>query len=52
MDTNNGIHNWNNRRGGTAQISTKLNHFLIMKHLILRNEELNASILLVMGSDH
>ena len=52
MHTNNGIHTWNNRRGGTTQISSKLDNFLIIETLMLRNEELFTSILPAAGLDH
>ena len=52
FNTNNGTHTWNNRKGKAAQIASKLDYFLISEHIMLQNNEINATILPAAGSDH
>lgn len=48
----NGLFTWNNKRGGNAQVASKLDIFLISKKLMLTNSEISASVLPFGGSYH
>eukprot|EP00253_Pinus_taeda_P006320 PITA_06320 len=50
--TYNGIFTWNNKRGGVAQVASKLDRFSISEDLILSGLDLSAMILPFGGSDH
>ena len=51
IETNNGLCTWNNKRGGNAQVASKLDKFLIYEKLMLTNSEISTSILPFGGSD-
>lgn len=42
----------NNKRGGNAQVSSKLDRFLIFEKLMLTNSKISASIFPFGGTDH
>lgn len=48
----NGMHTWNNRRGGNQQIASRLDRFLISEQVMRRDIFIKASILPGMGLDH
>lgn len=54
MDTEtiNGTFTWNNKRGESSQVSSKLYRFIILEDLILIGPAMTASILPFGGSDH
>lgn len=52
IPTINGIHTWNNRRGGKNKIGSRLDRFVISEQIINRNIFIETMILLAMGSDH
>jgi len=52
IPTINGIHTWNNRRGGINHIASRLDRFLISEQIINRDMYIEAMILPVMGSNH
>eukprot|EP00253_Pinus_taeda_P005798 PITA_05798 len=52
IPTINGKFTWNNRRGGSKQIASRLDRFLISKHIIGLDISYEASILPSIGSDH
>lgn len=52
IPTINGKFTWNNRRGGTKQIASRLDRFLISEHIIGLDIFYEASILPIIGSDH
>lgn len=52
IPTENGIFTWNNRRGETHQIASRLDHFLVSEDLITLDVHFEASILPSLGSDH
>lgn len=51
-DSENGLFTWNNKRGGEAQVASKLDKFLVSEELMLINNEITARILPFGGSDH
>lgn len=51
-ETHNGRFTWNNKRGGEAQVASKLDRFLLSEELMLTNREITASVLPFGGSDH
>ena len=51
-ETHNGHFTWNNKRGGEAQVASKLDRFLISEELVLTNREITTSVLPFGGSDH
>lgn len=51
-ETHNGHFTWNNKRGGEAQVTSKLDRFLISEELMLTNKEMTASVLPFGSSDH
>ena len=51
ITTTNGIHTWNNRRGGRRQITSRLDRFLILEEIVSRDIFMEAMILPGMGSD-
>eukprot|EP00253_Pinus_taeda_P002583 PITA_02583 len=48
----NGTFTWNNKKGGTSQVASKLDRFIISKDLFLTDPNLNVFILPFRGSDH
>jgi len=52
IETCNGIHTWNNRRGGQHQMTSNMDQFLIIDDMLNRDVFLESMILLSMGSDH
>lgn len=54
MDTEtiNGTFTWNNKRGESSQVASKLDRFIISEDLILTGPAMIASILPFGGSDH
>lgn len=48
----NGVHTWNNRRGGRNKISSRLNRFLLSEQILNRDVFIEAKIMLALGSDH
>lgn len=52
IPTTNGIHTWNNRRGGLNQIASRLDRFLISEQVKNRDIFFEAMILPWMGSEH
>lgn len=52
IQTINGNHTWNNRRGGTNQIASRLDRFLISEKIMMKYVFIEATILPVVGSDH
>lgn len=52
IQTNNGMHTWNNRRGGENQIASRLDRFLISEQVMMKDVFIEATILPVVGSDH
>ena len=52
IPTINGKFTWNNRRGGSKQISSRLDRFLISEHIIELDIFYESSILPSAGSDH
>jgi len=51
-DSENGLFTWNNKRGGEAQVASKLNRFLVLEELMLINNESTTRILPFGGLDH
>eukprot|EP00253_Pinus_taeda_P023924 PITA_23924 len=51
-EMHNGLFTWNNKRGGNAQVASKLDRFLISEKLMLTNTEISSSVLPFGGSDH
>lgn len=51
-DSDNGLFTWNNKRGGEAQVASRLDRFMILEELMLINNEITAKILSFGGSDH
>jgi len=43
---------WNNKRGGAAQVASKLDTFMISEELMLIDKEISARVLPFGGSDH
>lgn len=52
IQTINGNHTWNNRRGGANQIASRLDIFLISEQIMMKDVFIEATILSVTGSDH
>lgn len=52
INTINGKYTWNNRRGGSRQIASRLDRFLATKHLLGKDIFYEAIILPCQGSDH
>lgn len=52
IQTINGNHTWNNRRGGANQIASRLDRFLISEQIMMKDVFIEATILPVTGSDH
>lgn len=52
MDITNGTFTWNNKRGGTSQVASKLDRFIISNDLLLSGHIMTAFILPFGGSDH
>jgi len=48
----NGLFTWNNKRGGEAQVTSKLDKLLISEEVILENREITAKVLPFGGSNH
>eukprot|EP00253_Pinus_taeda_P029777 PITA_29777 len=51
-ESGNGLFTWNNKRGGEALVTSKLDRFMISKELMLLNKEKTARVLPFGGSDH
>lgn len=51
-EMHNGRFTWNNKRGGEAQVASKLDRFLLLEELMLTNREITARVLPFGGSDH
>eukprot|EP00253_Pinus_taeda_P027310 PITA_27310 len=51
-ETSNGLFTWNNKRGGEAQVASKLDRFIISKDLMLIDKEITTRILPFGGSNH
>lgn len=47
-----GLFTWNNKRGNNAQVTSKLDRFLISKKMMLTNIEISSSVFPFGGSDH
>eukprot|EP00253_Pinus_taeda_P022907 PITA_22907 len=52
METSNGIFTWNNKRGGSTQVASKLDRFIISEELLLMGSSLTVFILPFGGLDH
>jgi len=52
IPTINGKYTWNNRRGGSKQIASRLDRFLAAEHLLGKDIFYEATILSCLGSDH
>jgi len=52
ISTINGIHTWNNQRGGRNQIASRLDRFLLSEQIMNRDVFVEAKIIPAMGSDH
>lgn len=52
MEIKNGTFTWNNKWGGTSQVASKLDIFIISKDLILIGLTLSALTLPIGGSNH
>ena len=52
IPTKNGIHTWNNKRGETCQIASRLDRFLLSEDIFLSSLETEAVIAPHEGSDH
>jgi len=52
IQTINGIHTWNNMRGGRHQIASRLDRFLLSEQIMNWDIFIEAEILPGMGSDH
>ena len=48
----NGIFTWKNKRGGKAQVASKLDRFIISEDLMLNNKEMVAGVVPFGGSNH
>ena len=49
---NNGTFAWNNKRGGEAQVASKLDIFIILEDLMIKDKDIVASVIPFGGSDH
>lgn len=52
IPTINGIHTWNNRRGGKNQIASRLDRFLLEEQVMNQDVYVEAKIVPAMGSNH
>ena len=52
IQTINGTHTWNNHRGGTNQVASRLDRFLISEQIMMKDVYIEAMILPIVGSDH
>jgi len=52
IPTINGVHTWNNRRGGRNQIAFRLDRFLLSEQIMNRDVFIEAKIFPAIGSDH
>ena len=52
IETANGNHTWNNKRGGSHQVATRLDHFLIFESIVIQGTMTQATILPSWGSYH
>lgn len=52
LPTINGVHTWNNRRGGIHQITSRLDRFLISEQDLSMDIFMQSLILPFMGLDH
>jgi len=52
MEPNNGIFTWNNKRGGSSQVASTLDRFIISEELLLMGSSLTTLILPFGGSNH
>jgi len=52
IPTINGKYTWNNQRGGSNQIASRLDRFLATEHLLGKHIFYEATILPCLGSDH
>ena len=52
METSNGIFTWNKKRGGSTQVASKLDRFMVLEELLLRGSNITALILPFGGLDH
>jgi len=52
IPTTNGVHTWNNMRGGKNKIALRLDRFLFSEQILNRDVFIEAKILLGLGSDH
>eukprot|EP00253_Pinus_taeda_P029063 PITA_29063 len=52
IPTNNGVHTWNNRRGGQNQIASRLDRFLLSEEILNQHMFIEAKILPSLGSYH
>jgi len=50
--THNGLFTWNNKKGGEAQVASKLDKFFLSEELMLANREIIARFLPFGGSNH
>ena len=51
-ELSNNLFTWNNKRGGEAQVASKLDSFMISEELMLIDKEISARVLPFGGSDH
>eukprot|EP00253_Pinus_taeda_P017934 PITA_17934 len=51
-ELSNNLFTWNNKRGGAAQVASKLDTFMISEELMLIDKEISARVLPFGGSDH
>lgn len=52
IPTTNGVHTWNNRRGGRNQIASRLDRFLLSEQILNRDVFIEAKIFPALGLDH
>jgi len=48
----NGTFTWNNKGGGESQVASKLDRFIILEDLMLKDKDIVARVLPFGGSDH
>eukprot|EP00253_Pinus_taeda_P007625 PITA_07625 len=51
-ELSNSLFTWNEKRGGEAQVASKLDRFMISEELMLIDKEISARVLPFGGSDH
>jgi len=51
-ELSNRLFTWNNKRGGEAQVASKLDRFMISEELMLIDKEISARVIPFGGSDH